>query len=142
MRLTRYTDYSLRVLIYLGVNEEGLGTISAISERYGISRNHIMKVVFELGRLGYIETIRGKGGGIRLRRPPEQINVGELVRHTESDLNIVECFGSGNACHITPTCVLKGVLGEALSAFLNVLDSYTLADLIAPKRDLQRLFSV
>lgn len=142
MRLTRYTDYALRVLIYLGVQGEDLATISEISERYAISRNHIMKVVYELGRLGYIETIRGKGGGIRLRRRPEDINIGELVRRTESDLHIVECFGQGSACRLTPSCTLKSVLGEALGAFLATLDRYTLADLLEPRRELRRLLQV
>lgn len=136
MKLTRYSDYSLRVLTYLGVRGEGLATISEIAEAYGISRNHVMKVVFDLGRIGYIETVRGKRGGIRLRRAPEDINVGELVRRTETSLELVECFGSDNACCLAPVCVLRGALDEALRAFLEVLDRYTLADLIAPRRQL------
>ena len=141
MRLTRYTDYSLRVLMYLGIQGHDLATISAISDSYGISRNHIMKVVFELGRLGYIETIRGKGGGIRLRRRPEEINIGEVVRRTEADLSIVECLGPNNTCRITSACILKGALNDALKAFLEVLDGYTLADLLKPERELQRLLA-
>ncbi|UEX79715.1 Rrf2 family transcriptional regulator [Spiribacter halobius] len=136
MKLTRYSDYSLRVLMYLGVRGEGLATISEIAEAYGISRNHVMKVVFDLGRIGYIETVRGKRGGIRLRRAPEEINVGELVRRTETSLELVECFGSDNTCCLAPVCVLRGALDEALRAFLEVLDRYTLADLIAPRRQL------
>jgi len=136
MKLTRYSDYSLRVLMYLGVRGEGLATISEIAGAYGISRNHVMKVVFDLGRLGYIETVRGKHGGIRLRRAPEEINVGELVRRTETSLELVECFGSDNTCCLAPVCVLRGALDEALRAFLEVLDRYTLADLIAPRQQL------
>lgn len=139
MRLTRYTDYSLRVLMCLGVQDDGLATIRQIAECYGMSRNHIMKVVFDLGRLGYIDTIRGKGGGIRLRRRPCEINIGELIREMESDLNIVECFGPCNTCRIASTCVIRGALDEALAAFLSVLDGYTLADLIKPERELKRL---
>lgn len=142
MRLTRYTDYSLRVLMYLGVHQaEELATITEIAECYDISRNHVMKVVYELGQHGYIETLRGKGGGLRLAKPPEDINIGQLVRQTESDLHIVECFSSEGRCRLSPACVLKGALGEALGAFLRVLDAYTLADLIAPQRDLRTLLA-
>lgn len=138
MKLTRYSDYSLRVLMYLGVRGEGLATISEIAEAYGISRNHVMKVVFDLGRIGYIETVRGKRGGIRLRRAPEEINVGELVRRTETNMELVECFGADNQCCLAPVCVLRGALDAALKAFLDVLDGYTLADLIAPREQLSR----
>lgn len=133
MKLTHYTDYALRVLMYLGVRGEGLATITEISERYGISRNHVMKVVFDLGRLDYVETVRGRHGGVRLRRAPEEINVGELVRHMESNLALVECLGDHNSCCLTPVCVLRGAVEEALEAFLGVLDRYTLADLIEPR---------
>lgn len=136
MRLTSFTDYSLRVLMYLGLKRDELATISEISQRYGISRNHLMKVVYELSRDGYIETIRGKKGGMRLRLEPEAINLGDVVRHTESDMNLVECFGSGNTCCLTPSCSLSGALNEALQAFLGVLDRYTLADLLEPRREL------
>lgn len=134
MRLSRYTDYSLRVLIHAGVHHDRLITIGEIAECHAISRNHIMKVVYELGRLGHVQTIRGKHGGIRLGRPAEEINIGRLIRQTESDLALAECFGSQNRCRLTPACVLKGVLGEALAAFLNVLDRYTLADLVASEQ--------
>lgn len=133
MKLTHYTDYALRVLMYLGVRGEGLATITEISERYGISRNHVMKVVFDLGRLDYVETVRGRHGGVRLRRAPDEINVGELVRHMESNLALVECLGDHNSCCLTPVCVLRGAVEEALEAFLGVLDRYTLADLIEPR---------
>lgn len=130
MRLSRYTDYSLRVLIHAGVHRDRLITIGEIAECHAISRNHIMKVVYELGRLGHVRTIRGKHGGIRLGRPPEDINIGRLIRQTETDMALAECFGSQNRCRLTPACRLKGVLGEALAAFLDVLDRYTLADLV------------
>ncbi|MBA4721749.1 Rrf2 family transcriptional regulator [Alloalcanivorax xenomutans] len=138
MKLTQYSDYSLRVLIYLGLRGEALSTISAISESYGISRNHIVKVVHQLGQLGYVETLRGKNGGLRLAHSPEDINVGEVVRYTEANMSLVECFGDQNACVLTPNCVLRGALNEALNAFLHVLDGYTLADLIEPRRALHK----
>jgi Rrf2 family nitric oxide-sensitive transcriptional repressor len=132
MKLTHYSDYSLRVLIYLGVRNDRLVTISEIAESYDISRNHVVKVVHHLGRLGYVDTLRGKHGGMRLAQNPEHINVGKLVRETEASLQIVECFGDDNACVLSPVCVLKSVLNEALGAFLATLDNYTLKDLIKP----------
>jgi Rrf2 family transcriptional regulator, nitric oxide-sensitive transcriptional repressor len=142
MRLTRYTDYSLRVLIYLAVRPDGFGTVQGIAEAYDVSRNHLMKVVQELNRRGYIETVRGKGGGMRLRRDPAEINVGEVIRDMERDLGLVECLGPDNQCVITPVCTLKGVLVDALDAFLAVVDGYTLADLTADPAPLQRLLQV
>lgn len=142
MRLTRYTDYSLRVLVYLAVRPDGFGTIQSVADAYGISRNHLMKVVQELNRRGYIDTARGKGGGMRLRLPPEKINVGRVVRDMESDLALVECFGPDNRCVITPECRLKHVLSDAMSAFMGVLDEYTLADMIGDPAPLQRLLDV
>lgn len=142
MRLTRYTDYCLRVLMYLGLKTEGLATIKEIAERYDISKNHLMKVTYELNRLGYIETIRGKNGGMRLRLAPEQINLGQLIRETESDLAIVECFTTNGHCNITSSCVLKQVLSEALEAFFAVLSRYTLSDLLVPRSHLGSLLGV
>lgn len=133
MHITRYTDYALRVLIYLGLKGEELATIQEIADRYGISKNHLMKVVHDLQQRGYVATLRGKGGGLRLARPAEEIGIGALVRDTEQDLEIVECFGADNDCIITPACRLKHILGDALNAFLAVLDGYTLADLLQPK---------
>ncbi|MDX1597791.1 MAG: Rrf2 family transcriptional regulator [Marinobacter sp.] len=130
MHITRYTDYSMRVLIYLAVQGDRLATIQEIADSYDISKNHLMKVVHQLNKKGYIETIRGKKGGIRLHLAPEEINVGVLVRETEQDMNIVECFSSGNACRITPVCGLKSMFAEALNAFLETLDKYTLADVV------------
>ncbi len=134
MRLTTFSDYTLRVLVYLGVNDKQLATIADIAAAYRISENHLMKVVHYLGQCGYVETVRGKGGGMRLARAPEDINVGTLVRETEENLNLVECFDrKSSACVIGPACVLRGVLAAALDAFLASLDRYTLADLLEPK---------
>lgn len=140
MRLTTFTDYCLRVLMYVATKGDELSTIDEIADGYGISRNHLMKVVFRLGQLGYLTTVRGKGGGMRLAGPPSEINLGTLVRQTEDDMALVECFqGGGRACRIEPACVLKKALGEALAAFLSVLDTYTLADLLRPRRWLVEL---
>ena len=131
MRFTRYTDYALRVLMYLGRKGEELSTIKEIASRYGISENHLMKVVHQLGRHGYITTIRGRQGGMRLAAAPEKINIGEVVRATEDDLNIVECFsGQANSCPITGMCGLTSMIDEALKAFLAVLYQKTLADVL------------
>jgi Rrf2 family nitric oxide-sensitive transcriptional repressor len=133
MRLTIFSDYAFRVLIYLGAAPQGLATIADIASAYGISENHLMKVVHRLGRLGYVETVRGKGGGMRLARPAAQINVGAVLRATEDGFDVVECMrGSGSDCRIQRACALKGALGEATDAFLRVLDRYTLADLSRP----------
>lgn len=130
MRLTVYTDYALRVLMYLAVRPEARPTIGSIAEAYGVSRNHLMKVVYELGLAGYVETVRGKHGGLRLARPAAEIVLGEIVRRTEPDFALVPCFDPVNAaCAIAPSCQLRGALHQAQAAFLQVLDSYTLADL-------------
>ena len=142
MHITRYTDYALRVLMYLGLKGDKLATIQEVADQYGISKNHLMKVVYDLNLKGYVETLRGKHGGIRLRARPEEINIGRLVRETETDLKLVECFGGGDDCRINPACALKGVLGEALAAFFRVLDSYTLADLLRPQPGLERLLGL
>lgn len=134
MRITRYTDYSLRVLIYLGLKGETLSTIQEIADSYDISKNHLMKVVHDLQLRGYVDTQRGKKGGLRLRLPPERINIGRLIRDTEQDMTLVECFGPDNNCIITPFCDLKYLLNDALEAFFKVLDGYTLADLLKPSR--------
>lgn len=135
MQLTRYTDYSLRVLIYLAVQPDLLATIEEISDAYGISRAHLTKVVHELGQAGFLETTRGRGGGIRLARPPEDIAIGDVVRHAEGPMALVECFDPATShCRIEPACGLRSILDEALSAFMETLDRYTLADLVARRR--------
>lgn len=138
MRITRYTDYSLRVLIYLSLQQERLTTIQEIATSYDISKNHLMKVVHQLTLKGYIESVRGKNGGLKLRRRPEDINIGVLVREMEHDLNLVECFAEENECRITPVCGLKHILADALRSFLHTLDQHTLAD-IMPERQKPQL---
>jgi Rrf2 family nitric oxide-sensitive transcriptional repressor len=118
------------VLIYLAMQDNRLATIQEIADSYDISRNHLMKIVHQLNKKGYIETVRGKKGGMRLRRAPADINIGVLIRETEQDLNIVECFSGKNSCKISPVCGLRGMFGEAMDAFLKTLDQYTLEDVI------------
>lgn len=138
MHITRYTDYSLRVLIYLSVQRDQLTTIQEIADSYRISKNHLMKVVHQLNRKGYVETVRGKNGGLRLNMDPKNINIGVLVRETEQDLKLVECFSTESGCAIAPVCGLKGVFAEALEAFLSSLDQHSLADLL-PERNKPQL---
>ena len=139
MRLTLFTDYTLRTLIYLAVQTERLVTVGDIAEAYGISTNHLMKVVHQLAIAGDIVTVRGQHGGLRLGRPAHEINLGAVVRRSEAEFTIVPCFGSERDCAIRPECVLAGLLDDALSAFLAVLDGRTLADLIAPRAALAQL---
>ncbi len=133
MQLTQFTDYSLRVLIYLArLPEPGMTTITEIAEFHRISRNHLVKVVNNLANAGFILTTRGKGGGMRLSRPAHTIGLGEVVRLTESNMNLVECFDTkANQCRITRGCSLKAALYEARRAFVAVLDKYTLEDAAA-----------
>ncbi len=142
MRLTTYTDYTLRTLIYLALTTDRIVTIAEISEHYGISEAHLNKVVHQLGLAGDVETVRGKGGGLRLARPPEVIHVGEVVRRCEPDMVIVPCFGEPGGCVIEPDCVLQKAMRGALAAFLKELNRYTLADLIAPRRKLAVLLGL
>ena len=133
MRLTDYTDYTLRVLMYCAANPDRLVTIAELAEHHGLSKNHLMKIVNDLARDGVIETTRGRGGGMRLLKPATQIVVGEIVRRTETDFRIVECFDEGsNACLLSPTCRLKRVFDSAMQAYFNELDSVTLADIADP----------
>lgn len=144
MQLTTFTDYSLRVLIIVAAKSEGeLSTIPEIAALYGISRNHLVKVVHHLSRRGYLTTLRGKGGGFRLARPAAEIRVGDVIRDTESQLGPVPCLlesGHGG-CAIESVCVLRRALREALGAFLAVTDGYTLADLARPRNRLRALLT-
>lgn len=134
MRLTRHTDYALRVLIYAGARDYRLVTITEVADAYRISRNHLVKVVNTLGRQGYLETLRGKGGGIRLSRPSAAISVGHVVRTMEERLDIVDCTGS--ECPIRVPCRLRSALDQARDAFMGVLDGYTLADLVTNRGEI------
>ena len=130
MRLTTMTDYAMRLLMYVAHRPDRLCTIAEIAAAYGISQAHLMKITHQLGQAGFIETVRGKGGGMRLAAPPDEINLGAVVRRMEVDLDLVECFTHvDNRCVLTGHCRLAGVLDGALGAFLAHLDGYTLADL-------------
>lgn len=135
MRLTKFTDYSLRVLLYAATLEEGrLATIEETARLFDISRAHLKKVVLLLTQTGFLEGVRGRSGGFRLARAPDQINLGNLLRQTEPDFGLAECFLPGNTCRITPACRLPMVMNKALANFLETFDDYTLADmLIAPR---------
>lgn len=131
MQLTLFTDYSLRVLVFLGAHPNQLSTISQIAEAYGISGNHLMKVVNRLASGGYIETVRGKGGGMRLSRAPEMINIGAVVRHTEDRFDIVECFNEKRQdCPLLPACTLRSILADAHRNFMATLDRRTLQEVL------------
>lgn len=130
MHITSFSDYALRVLIYAAVKAPAQCTIAEIAERYSISRNHLMKVVQTLNQRGYLCAQRGKNGGIRLKGPASDINLGQLIRDTEQDKPLVECFGRDNQCLITPACQLKRILADAQQAFYQALERYTLADLV------------
>ncbi|MDP1529386.1 MAG: Rrf2 family transcriptional regulator [Rhodoferax sp.] len=131
MQLTRFTDFSLRVLIYLGAHPDAQATVAGIAAEHDISRHHLTRVVHQLGLKGYIETVRGKGGGLRLARRPDRIRVGDVVRDMETGFELAECFRPGEStCRLLPTCALKPVLAEAGRAFLASLDQHTLADLL------------
>ncbi|MBS7543886.1 RrF2 family transcriptional regulator [Ancylobacter oerskovii] len=138
MRLTRYTDYAMRVLLYLGSRPDRLCSIAEIARAYAISQNHLMKVVNDLVNAGYLQSVRGRSGGIRLARPAPEINVGALVRHTEDDFDLVGC----GSCIIAPACGLTCVLDEALQAFMATLDRYSLADVLAKRGDFRHLLKV
>ncbi|GEN53140.1 Rrf2 family transcriptional regulator [Halobacillus faecis] len=144
MRLKKYTDYALRVLIFTASKREGeLANKKEISEVFHISENHLGKIIHELNKLELIETLRGRSGGIRLAREPADINIGSVIRAMEDDFHLLECFDCAtNYCVITPACQLKGVLHEALCAFLNVLDQYTLEDLLTNKQELRELMGL
>jgi Rrf2 family nitric oxide-sensitive transcriptional repressor len=133
VQLTRFTDYSLRVLIHLGNHPDAHATVAGIAEEFGISRHHLTRVVHQLGLRGYLETVRGKGGGFKLARRPESIRIGDVVRDMEPGFELAECFRPGeSACSLLPACALKPALAEAGRAFLASLDRFTLADLLLP----------
>jgi Rrf2 family nitric oxide-sensitive transcriptional repressor len=139
MRLTLHTDYALRVLIQVGLREGELTTIGDIAESFDISKHHLMKVVNDLSQKGYLDTVRGRNGGMRLMRKPRDINVGQVVRDTEDRLDVIECLTASGYCRIERACVLRTALRKATDAFLAVLDEHTLADLIKPQKALSLL---
>jgi len=139
MRLTSFTDYTLRVLMYLALKPEQLATIPDIAQAYAISENHLMKVVHQLAKSGVIISVRGKGGGIRLARPAAEIRLGAVVKQAEGTAPIVECLGGEQQCALIPACKLKGVLIDAFAALYGVLDKYTLAELVSQPQTLARL---
>lgn len=132
MRLTQMTDYALRLLMYAALQRERLCTIAEVAQAHGISEAHLMKVTHQLALGGFLETVRGKGGGMRLARPPADIDLGAVVRHIEPDFALVECAGDGSQCRLTGGCRLAGAISGALQAFLDHLDAFTLADLLPP----------
>jgi len=146
VRLTLHTDYALRLLMLLALEPEETHTVESVSRRYDISRNHLNKVVQTLAQAGFIESQRGRGGGVRLAKPAEALNLGRIVRATEDNFHIVECFcRETNTCVVAPACGLRDPLDEALAAFLAVLDRYSLSDLIknpATSRRMRRLLAV
>lgn len=135
MRLTKYTDYAMRLMIYLGSQPAGLSSIRGISDTFSVSQNHMMKVVQDLANAGFLEAVRGRNGGIRLARAANEINLGALLRHTEELSDLIDCRG----CRIAPACSLPSVLSEATAAFVAVFDKYTLADLVEKRSTLGAL---
>lgn len=137
MQLTRYTDYAIRIMLHVGAQEEkDLSSIAQIADAYNISKNHLMKVVQHLGQGGFLTTIRGRNGGLRLGRPVAEITIGQLVRYTEQGFDLVDCSN----CIVAPACTLPRILAEATQAFLAVLDRYTLEAVLDRKINLRRLF--
>ena len=143
MKLTAFTDYSLRVLIYLAAEPDRRATIAEIATSFAVSEHHLTKVVHFLGIKGWLANVRGKGGGLALGQLPELVAVGRVVRETEGQSVIAECFDeAANQCSIAPVCRLRGVLGEAVDAFYTVLDRYTLADLVSNRKQLRAILFV
>lgn len=132
MRLTTMSDYALRLLMYVGQQPERLCTISEVAQAYDISEAHLMKITHQLAMAGWLETVRGKGGGMRLAAAPADIKLGAVVRSMEPDFTIVECLTSDTTCQLTSNCHLTGIINGALQSFMLYLDRYTLADLLAP----------
>lgn len=143
MRMTLHTDYALRMLIYVATRQDGVCTVNDVAKAYRLSRNHLLKVAQTLRALGLVETTRGRAGGIRLAKPPAEIAIGALVRATEEEFSLAECMQTGGRlCVISPACQLKGMLHEALAAFLAVLDQYTLADIVRNRAALGPLLGI
>ncbi len=143
MELSRFTDYALRVLMFTASRDPEKVTLRELSDAYRISHHHLVKIVHKLGALGYLRNQRGRSGGIHIGRPPEEIRVGDVIRHTETHFNLVECFNSEtDMCRISPACQLKGVFHEARDAFLGVLDAYTVADLVQQRRSILKLLQI
>ncbi len=141
MHLTTFSDYSMRVLMYLAQQQEQLVTIGSIARRYNISENHLTKVVHFLGQQGYIETVRGKGGGLRLNKQPGEINLGRVLRLTEGDEGLLPCVNGEGDCCIMPVCRLIGILRESQQALYQVFDKYTLADLMVDRAPLRQILT-
>ncbi|ACI92286.1 putative transcriptional regulator [Afipia carboxidovorans OM5] len=135
MRLTNFSDYALRILMYAAAQNDRLITIEETAEAYGISRAHLMKVANQLTRAGYLKATRGRSGGLALAKRPDRIRLSDVLRATEPDFSLVECLTTNNLCVISPRCRLRGALNEALAAFLETLDGYTLDDLILKPKD-------
>ncbi len=143
MRLSVYTDHALRLLMYLALKKDGLATVAEIAETYDISKNHLMKVAYELVLAGYVVSVRGRGGGLRLAEPAEAIIIGEVVRKTEKGMALVSCMKPDDAsCALFPACVLQRAMKQASAAFFEALDSYTLGDLIQPGAKLRALLTI
>lgn len=145
MQLTTFTDYSLRILIHASLKSPDLSTVAEVSRQFSISKNHVMRIVQFLGQHGFLRNIRGKSGGFTIGKRAEEISLGEVVRCTEQNLTIVPCFAKdaeGERCTIEPSCRLAGILKEALSAFLTVMDGYTVQDLLTESRGLRQLLGL
>lgn len=143
MRLTLHSDYAVRILIHLGLSDGRLVTIDEISKAYGISKNHLMKITHKLANEGYVISVRGRNGGLRLARSPRDINIGTMIRWTEHNSVHVECFDAAtNHCTIAPACGFRGALREAMEAYFNVLDRYCLADFLLPKCQMRELLEI
>lgn len=142
MELSRFTDYSLRTLIYAGIHPDRIITVPEVAGAYGLSKNHLVKIAHKLGKTGFLQVVRGRYGGFRLGAPPEEINLGEVVRACEN-LALVECLAEdGGSCPINGACALKGIIKEARDAFLETFDRYTLADLIRSKQAMLKKLGV
>lgn len=143
MRLTTFTDYTLRVLMYLAIEPGRMATIPEMAGAYGISENHLMKVVHRLARCGLVESVRGKGGGVRLTQSAADIHLGQVIRASEGDAVVVECFSAeNNTCRITPVCRLSKILADTFEGFYQALDTYTLADLVTDRHELGQLLTI